>query len=289
MNEPPNGVDIAQLLEIVRASWDASVDDLQLLPVGFGAHHWRASVGGDPRYFVTLDVLGELRTREILLGAYGGASALARQGLTFVVAPLEPYAVPYGAWAVTLTPWLEGAPVDAIDEDATAEMLRRLHAVDENTLGLAIPQWRPVVGPDFADRIREMVQQPWTGGPYGSRSRDAVAGSLSNIDRWTARYQELNRLARTRRWVPTHGEPGGHNQLVVAAGTVIVDWETLKLAPPERDLRTLDRGDPLMLEMFDLEWRLDEIGQYSAWVAGKHGDTADDRIAFEGFMHELDR
>ena len=42
-----------------------------------------------------------------------------------------------------------------------------------------------------------------------------------------------------------------------------------------------------MLELFDLEWRLDEISQYAAWFAAPHTGTADDEIAFGGLLHEL--
>lgn len=89
--------------------------------------------------------------------------------------------------------------------------------------------------------------------------------------------------------MPTHGQPDRHNQLITEAGTVLVDWESLKLAPAERDLRTLGQGEPAMLELFDVEWRLDEINQYTAWFSGPHGDGEDDRTAFDGFMHELTR
>ncbi len=47
--------------------------------------------------------------------------------------------------------------------------------------------------------------------------------------------------------------------------------------------------DPAMIEMFDLEWRLDEISQYSAWFAAPHTGTRDDAIAFGGLLHELTR
>jgi spectinomycin phosphotransferase len=75
-----------------------------------------------------------------------------------------------------------------------------------------------------------------------------------------------------------------------------VDWESLKLAPPERDLQVLlDTGeatvdaDRRMVELFDLDWRLDEIDQYSTWFATEHADSADDRIAFGDLLHELHR
>lgn len=289
MNEPPTDLDADELLRLVQRSWDPSVEALDHLAVGFGAHHWQARVDGEAHYFVTVDDLGERHSLQTLQAAYAGAAALARIGLDFVTAPLEPFVVPLGERGVSLSPWLAGTPVAVMDEDLTAEMLRRLHQVDPTALGVKIPSWEPVVGPDLAERVTAAVRQPWSQGPYGERSRAAVRAALDDVGRWTARYGELGRIARSRPWVPTHGEPGWHNQMITAAGTVMVDWETLKLAPAERDLRTLNRGDPLMLELFDVEWRLDEIRQYSTWFSGPHGDTADDRIAFEGFLHELTR
>ena len=44
-----------------------------------------------------------------------------------------------------------------------------------------------------------------------------------------------------------------------------------------------------MIEMFDLEWRLDEVAQYAAWFAAPHAGSEDDRVAFEGLLTELDR
>jgi spectinomycin phosphotransferase len=83
--------------------------------------------------------------------------------------------------------------------------------------------------------------------------------------------------------------------MLTPQGRYLLDWESLKLAPRERDLRELvDAGipvgaDPDMVEMFDLDWRLDEIDQYTAWFAGEHHGTEDDRIAFDGLVEELTR
>lgn len=44
-----------------------------------------------------------------------------------------------------------------------------------------------------------------------------------------------------------------------------------------------------MLELFGLEWRLDEISQYAAWFAAPHTGTRDDEIAFAGLRSELAR
>jgi spectinomycin phosphotransferase len=97
--------------------------------------------------------------------------------------------------------------------------------------------------------------------------------------------------------VPTHGEPHSANQLITASGIVLVDWESLALAPPERDLRTLVAAgyadlvqpDWSMIEMFDLEWRLDELFQYAAWFSRPHTGNASDVVALEDLVHELHR
>ena len=78
---------------------------------------------------------------------------------------------------------------------------------------------------------------------------------------------------------------------------MFVDWESLKLAPRERDLSTLVQAgygdqvhaDRVMVELFDLEWRLSEIDAYAAWFAARHTGTTDDRVAHQGLQDELVR
>ena len=103
-------------------------------------------------------------------------------------------------------------------------------------------------------------------------------------------------MAQRKPWVVTHGEPHERNQVVVLGTTLLVDWESVRLAPAERDWRTLVDGglpptglDAAMLDLFDLEWRLDEISQYAAWFAAPHTGTASDRVAIGGLLHELTR
>ncbi len=101
-------------------------------------------------------------------------------------------------------------------------------------------------------------------------------------------------MAREHPWVATHGEPDSSNQLLTPGGRLLVDWESLKLAPAELDLRTLlDAGvetsaDAEMVELFDLEWRLSEISEFAAWFAAPHLGTADDDIAWAALREELD-
>ncbi len=296
MREPPTGVAPVDVLAAVSRHWDVSLDRVEHLPVGFGAHHWAAYVGGTPRLFVTLDGLEPRHTAAELESAYAGAAALRDAGLTFVLAPVpttaRTFTAPFAECALSCTPWRDAEIEGPSDLPWTTDALSRLHATPPPP---GIPRWRPLVGADLADTTAALVRREWGPGPHADAARDAVRRHLGDLDRWTARYHRLAEAARDRTWVATHGEPGEHNQLVTTEGRLLVDWESLTLAPAERDLRTLvDEGaetdaEPEMLELFDLEWRLDEINQYAAWFAAPHTGNADDDIAFADLLEELAR
>jgi spectinomycin phosphotransferase len=152
-------------------------------------------------------------------------------------------------------------------------------------------------GADLGRRLIGLVAEPWTSGPYGESARREIADRSTTIDAWIRRHRELAESARDRRWVVTHGETHTRNQLRTADGIRFVDWESLKLAPRERDLATLVQAgygvrvgaDPAMVELFDLEWRLSEIDEYAHWFAAAHTGTDDDKTAYGGLLDELGR
>jgi spectinomycin phosphotransferase len=297
VREPPLDVDNDDLLRVVRREWDPDVTRLEHAPVGFGAHHWTAYRRDEPVLFVTLDRLTRKRSGEDLEAAYAGAVALRLAGLEFVVAPLLSASgspvVRFGDGALSCTVWKRGRSGGALDLAWTSQALRRLHGVPPPE---GIPTWRPLVPPGFAADMELRVLQPWGPGPYADPARSAVRERLADLAGWTARYHQLATQAQGRAWVVTHGEPHSDNQLLTPRGRYLVDWESLKLAPAEMDLRVLvDAGevsvdaDPEMVEMFDLEWRLDEIDQYAGWFAAEHSGSDDDRIAFDDLLDELAR
>lgn len=89
----------------------------------------------------------------------------------------------------------------------------------------------------------------------------------------------------------THGEPGVHNRLVTGGPVVLVDTESLMPAPAERDVagvRPVDRGrldrygavsSPDLLRLFEFEWVLSEVDEYTAWLSGPHSKGPDDVVA----------
>src|SRR5262245_47595478 len=204
-----------------------------------------------------------------LEAAYDGAVALRDGGLEFVLAPLigsnGRSLVPFAHGALSCSPWRDGSSEQPLDLTWTRDVLRRLHATEPPS---GLSGWRPRVGVEFAETLAALVDRAWGPGPYAADARADVARHLGDIARWTSRYHHLAEVARARTWVAAHGEPHEANQLQTAEGRFLIDWDTLRVAPAEVDLRVLvDAGatpsevgaDPEMLELFDLEWRLDEI------------------------------
>lgn len=295
MHEAPTHATAPAVLAVVRDRWLPEADEVEHLAVGFGAWHWLARVAGEPRLFVTLERLGVHHTAESLEAAYAGAAELAGRGLDFVVAPLpgpdDRFTATVGVDAISATPWREGASGDGSftpeQEEATARLLDVLHAQEPPA---GIPRWHPLVTPDLPERLAARTLIPWTNGPHGETARDAIRERLDDVARWTADYLRAAASTDPATWVTTHGEPHTRNQLTTPEGLVLVDWESIRLAPRERDLRWLHgRGDPALVAMFDVEWRLDEISQYADRFEARHPGSESDQVALGGLLQELVR
>lgn len=299
----PSFISDETVARAVAAHWLPEAAEVGYLPWGFGAHHWRVA-GGGTALFVTLDQLAPRHTAASLEAAYAGAAALGAVGLDVVCAPLPArsgrFTVDVGAGALSVTPWLEGrspTEAEAGEPDHVRDVLAALAALHPAAPPDGLRRWGPRVGPGFADELRARTARPWTSGPLAEQARAAIADRDEAITRWTGRYLDLADLARAHHdsWVPTHGEPHNDNQVVDARGLRLVDWESLALAPRERDYADLlaagagDRlhADPAMVELFALDWRLSEIDEYARWFAAPHTGTDDDHTALEGLREEL--
>lgn len=296
------------MLAAVNQAWAPQADRVEHLPIGFGAHHWAASHGPDRLLFVTFDGLEPRHTAASLESAYRGAACLAAQGLEFVLASVPAttgtFTVPLADGALSATPWRDGGSAanphsDASKAAESARMLARLHA---RTPPPDIPRWEPLVPPDFAIALDRRTATAWRSGPYGERARLALRERLVDIGRWSATYHLLAAEPDPRTWVATHGEPHAGNMIRTGDGPLLIDWESLKLAPRERDFATLletglewlsiygpEEPDWHMVELFDLEWRLDEISSYADWLYAPHPGIESDKVAIEGLLEELTR
>jgi spectinomycin phosphotransferase len=302
------------VLDVVRDHWGAGAVSAGYLPRGAGAHHWVVSGRHRPRWFVTADdVTADGRLAE-LLDTYAAARELADRGHHVVVPTVAPLADPagvgvtVGAYLLTVTPYLEGEPGSGLFADDNqraliAGALGGVHAESPPTRTLA---WIP--GPPLRSELGALLTRlgrPWTSGPFGESVRAALQRSRPELARLFGRFDELAaRAVKHRdRWVPTHGEPHTANVLWQLGGPVLVDWESLRAAPRERDLRTVLRGadgaEPLsayvahggtsdldddMVELFDLEWWLWEVASYAVRFHAPHPGDADDERFHEAFL-----
>jgi len=238
--------------------WGLSAETLRYAPVGGGSYHWVVTSGPGERWFVTVDDLDDKgwlgRTRPVvfagLRAALDAALRLRRDvGLAFVAAPvpaLDGQTVrPLGdAHTVTVFPFLHGTPgewdkpLPAPDLAELMAMLAVLHSVDPAVVRL---QRREVElsWPDDLELALRELGRPWTGGPFAEPARELLAGAagpvrrgLDTLDRWARATAAADNL------VITHGEPHPGNIIRVASDSAImlIDWDTVGLAPPERDL-----------------------------------------------------
>jgi spectinomycin phosphotransferase len=291
MLERPSDVTDDEVLAVVRRHWEPRADAVEHLPVGWGAHHWRVDVQGEPTLFATLDPDLPRHTQASLELAYASAAAL---GLDFVWPSLPAagggFTVPVGARTASVTAWLDGRrPDESVAE--LPELLAELHHAPPPSTARA---WSTEIDPGLPVLLRELLQRPWDG-PLGPSARELLVEHLTAVGGWAREHARLLALADPATYVVTHGEPHVRNQWLARGRTWLVDWESLLLAPRERDLATLVHEgrdvdhDPQMVRLFDLEWRLSEIWSFAQWLQGPHTGDTDDHTALGGLTEELTR
>ncbi len=308
----PKDLAEGQIRAELAASWSFASETLSYLPVGFGSHHWHAADAAGRQLFLIVHDLphmlhSRLDTAEAAFGrletAFGCALSLRRDAsLDFVIAPVptgsgevvrrlsERYSLAACPYLADCEPGREG-DFPAADRPEVVRLLTGLHRA------------APMVAPqrcDFAlqnaDGLQAAIQSvggPWCAGRYGEQARALLARHASGVTALMTAYGELAVVARSRpeRFVVTHGEPGAWNVLKTPAGFVVVDWDCVQLAPPERDLWDLAEADRSVLAayteatgtaidsgalaLFRMWYDLSEIAGYIELFRGAHDDTED--------------
>ncbi|MDP9795296.1 spectinomycin phosphotransferase [Catenuloplanes nepalensis] len=286
--EPPD-LDRAALAEALHSGWGLTVATLEYAPVGYGAHHYRVRDTAGVEWFVNVAAGPD---PDALERAFGTAAALAEAGLEFVAAPRRRpdgrcLTVMAGGYAVSVTGLIDGVSHgfgDALPEPARAELLAalgRLHAMpvpaDTPVDRLIIPH-RDELGL-HGDELGE----PWSDGPYSRRTREIVALRRGFLEELLARYDALVPVVTAARdaWVVTHGEPHPGNVMLPAGGGLrLIDWDTVAVAPPQRDLWMVAPDDSPTTALYRLRWTLTDVCAFVHELRGPHVDDEDARLAW---------
>jgi thiamine kinase-like enzyme len=312
------------LAGVLKDRWRFTASSLGYQAVGFGSHHWLASNAEGVRVFATVDDLtAKLRTADDttdaafsrLRRAFATALSLGTEaGLAFVVAPIptsdgQVLARLADRYSLVLHPYINGTPagsdgefVNGRDRRAVLDMLSQLHRA---------PAAKPLTD-DFVvprmDVLRSMLSEPqqtWQGGPYAEPAHELLRAHAADLEVLVRAYGQLARRVASRgdRLVITHGEAHAANVMRTAGGLVLVDWDTVLLAPPERDLWNIADDDESILDayasasgveidrealsLYRLWWDLAEICEYLSLFWSPHSKTEDTDESWKNLNHFL--
>ena len=324
----PEGLSDHDVARGLHEGWGLDGADLEYASVGFGSYHWQVDIGGS-RWFATVDdlqarVLDDSEpvaaARHRLSAALAAARSLRDAGLDFVVAPLpaESGGLLRGLgglgerYVLALYPFVDGrvhewGPYPDRDERvAVLHRLAALHGVDADAHGDALRDEFTLPGLDGLRAAMADLRSRWDCGPFAEPARDLLARHVRPLATALDRYGELVSSVTDRGadLVITHGEPHRGNTIHTDAGVVLIDWDTVLVAPPERDLWSLHyedpdvldtyrsltgcRVDPVALHLYRLRWDLAEVCLYVTQFRRRHLRCEDTAEAWEGLQHHLD-
>jgi hypothetical protein len=294
---PPAALPLDALTDALGRGWGVRPVSLDYRPVGFGSHHWEVVDAAGRRWFATVDDLHGPGEYGRIDDALATAVALRDAGLDFVVAPLSTVdggvLVRVGdGFAAALYPFVEGRSfgwgefASPTHRAAVLEMVTAVHTAP-------VAARRRARTDDFAVPHVEALRTPVPdAGPYSVRVAGLLDRHADAVHRLLTGYADLVAAASLDRAVLTHGEPHPGNTMLTAGGWRLIDWDTVLVAPPERDLWSLDPGDGSvlaayeaatgvrpdkdMLALYRTRWTVADVADFVAGLTRPHTGDAND-------------
>jgi len=290
MLAPPAELTGELVADALARGWALRTASMAYRPVGWGSHHWDIADDAGTAWFVTVDELPRRRASgeasvdpayDRLRASLASAVALRDAGRSFVVAPIptldDQPLTRARDYAVSLYPFIDGesfAEGDFSSPDHQRAVLKML--VEVHNAPIAARRYARL--DDFTvphrDELNATLSDPGSiprCGPYARPSAELINTHRGPVQRLLQRYDELVATAQTSRMVLTHGEPHPGNTMLTAEGWRLIDWDTVLVAPPERDLWSLEplhrayadaTGIELlagMLLLYRLRWTIADI------------------------------
>ena len=321
MRALPEDFETSALRRALANDWGFQVEAVEYAAVGGGSYHWVVSDAAGTRGFVTVDDfdrkpwLGDTRASVFagLRRALDAAGALRHRGLGFVVAPVptkngETVRRVGPRYSVALFPFVDGTAgrfgrYDLGEQGAVTTMLARLHRETPAVESVARRVDLAVPGRAKLEAALRAVDETWCTGPYAEPARQVLLRHESRVAELLARADRLatDVAQRSKDWVVTHGEPHAGNVMRTDEGYVLLDWDTLAIAPPERDLWMLLGGggdeltlytnatghqlDAVAVDLFSLTWDLADIAAFADVLRSPHRADADTTRAYDNLRY----
>jgi spectinomycin phosphotransferase len=305
----PAGVADDHVRQVLAAGWRIQTSEIRHEPVGGGSYQWVVQDNHGGRWFVTVDDLDNKAwlgdTRAAVAGGLRSAMETAHTlrheaGLRFVVAPIptvqgELIATVGSRYAAAVFRFLDGSAGefgDKLPARERRELVDMLAALHQTTPG-ATKAPRARIGlarrRDLDSALSELGE-PWSGGPFAEPARRLLANSAERLRRALTAFDEMTEhVAAAPDPVLTHGEPHAANLIWLGGNGMLIDWDTVGLAPPERDLWMVAAGDthevrrytktagrpvdPVALAFYRLRWGLDDLSYFLADLRADHDRT----------------
>jgi spectinomycin phosphotransferase len=315
----PRDLDEGALACVLERAWGIRVASMTYRPVGWGSHHWEVADSGGERWFVGVD---ELETKRFtgsesldggfrrLRASLWSAVELADAGREFVVAPVPESVNDRGPvvrlgsrFAVAVYPFVDGRSFAWGDGD-TPEWRLAMVGMVAGVHNAPTRARRHALTDDLTVPFRDGLEAACGGevtdsGPYGRPVAALMRKHAMPVQRALEKYDGLASLARSRpdRNVLTHGEPHPGNTMLTASGWRLIDWDTVLIAQPERDLWSLDPGDgsvlaayaaatgttplPELLDLYRLCWDIKDIAYDVSRFRRPHAGSPDDNKSWD--------
>jgi spectinomycin phosphotransferase len=349
MRDRPAGLRAEDLRRALADGWQLGATSLRYAPVGGGSYHWVVRDATARRWFVTVDDLddkpwlGDSRAAAAtgLRAAMDTAADLRRDaGLAFVAAPVPGRG---GAtvrpvderYTVALFPFVSGragrfgAPRPPREQAALVDLLAALHQATPAARRAAVSRVELPRRAELEEALSGLAR-PWRAGPLAEPARALLTAARPRIRDRLAAFDELAAAARAAAPVITHGEPHPGNVLRVSTrgapgpgaprpgpDRVLVDWDTVGLGPPERDLwlaggpnrRLTGAGGPVgagtdlvarryaeltgrvvepgLLAFYRLRWVLDDLAAFALRLRAAHQRSAGTEQAWRSLQQTV--
>jgi spectinomycin phosphotransferase len=314
--ERPAGLADAAVAAALLRHWQLDVADLRYATVGYGGYHWTAVDDAGGRWFVTASRLTSAADLGDLQATMRTARDLADAGLEFVVAPMragcgEVVIRPWPEYAISVFPFVDGVPgqwgdtFSTPDRAAMTEMLAVLHTASAPATAAPVRDLSPRSRTHLDISLRERGR-PWRGGPYAEPARALVAEHAGGLATALAVFDDLAaQVAASCALVLTHGEPKPNNLIRRGHDLLLIDWDTVGLAPPERDLWWIlsDSGAEVAryaeltgrevsqqaVSFYRMRWDLDDVGLLLADFRAAHQQDKDTEVGWAGLVATVRR